>query len=169
VLLSALSSACSSSPDVKKNQYGPTTSERTWEYEFPVVWKAIEEAFRNHKIKERDSDDVDAVELKKLTERSMKTDWIYSQSTDKYVTYTTRDKGAPSRVYLQLRYRIVLEAEKVMGGTQVRIRPEEEIQEVDEKGNPGDYVEVDEEDRDPRLSGRLLDRIEEKINARPNI
>ncbi len=105
VLIGALLSlsACSSTSEVKQQQYATLKNERTFEHELPVVWKAIETTFKNHKVVERDPEEVGALEWKDLSERSLSTDWIYGQSKDKYQEYRVND--LPRKKYLQTRYR----------------------------------------------------------------
>ena len=132
-----LFTACSSGPEVKRQKYAVLRDERTFEYEFPFVWRAIEKAMDGYKIDERDPEDVTPVELKNLTERSIKTDWIYGKSRDKYIEYTVND--FPRKKYLQTRIRFTVRAESVIGGTKVLVESLEEIERLGPDGTSAGY------------------------------
>ena len=70
-------SACSSGPQVKQQQYAQLQDHRDFEYDFPTVWKGIEAALEGFPITERNPNKVDHLEMKKIHERSIDTDWIY--------------------------------------------------------------------------------------------
>src|SRR3954464_1184317 len=90
-VVTTLLSGCASSQPVKTQDYAKLKNTRTFEFEFPMVWNAIETAFKGYKVVDRDPDDVDAQELKKLRARTLETDWIYTQSRDKYIEYKVND------------------------------------------------------------------------------
>lgn len=165
VLSAAIATGCSSTRDVKTQAYAKLKSERTFEYDFPVVWKGIESALKNHRIKDRDPEEVGVLEMKKLKERSLETDWIYSQSRDKYVEYTVN--GFKRKKYLQIRYRVKLKAERVMGGTQVVVDIDEEIEKLKEDGSSAGFTRAP--DPDSSRSNEILNQIEQAILAAPNI
>src|SRR4051794_2781072 len=93
--------ACSSGPAVKEQKYAKMLDHRTFEYAFPVVWKGIENVLHNYKVTDRDPADVDPNEMRKLTQRTLETDWIYAESRDKYIEYKVND--SPRKKYLQTR------------------------------------------------------------------
>lgn len=161
-LLSMLS--CSSSPKVKQQAYAKLQSSRTFEYDFPTVWKGIEAAFTNYKITDRDPSDVDVNELKNLRERTLKTDWIYAQSRDKYQEYKVN--GSPRKQYLQTRLRFEVVAASVMGGVDVKVKPDEEIEKLDKNGKGDGYSSVDHPDTS--RAGEVLDKINQAILSLPN-
>jgi len=72
-LAAALPLACSSTPGIKRQEYAALRDHRTFEYEFPFVWEAIESAIGGYRILERDPEEVTPVDLRKLTERSAET------------------------------------------------------------------------------------------------
>ena len=113
--------ACSSSPAVKEQQYAKLKDSRTFEYEFPVVWRAIEGSFKNYKVTDREPKEVSELELRKLTRRKIETDWVYGESRDKYLEYKIND--SPRKKYLQTRLRFTVVASSVMGGTPGRSFP----------------------------------------------
>lgn len=159
-----IAASCSSPMPVKKQAYAELKSERTFENEFPEVWKAIEAAFRNHRIEERDPAEVDPIELKRLRERRLRTDWIFSQSRDKYVEYKVND--FPRKKYLQLKVRYTIVAKAVMGGIHVSVSAEEEIENLNPDGSSAGYSPADKAD-----SGRaaeILDRINGQLLGAPN-
>jgi hypothetical protein len=161
LILFALS--CSSGPKVKQQAYATLPAHRVFEFEFPVVWNGIEIALKNQKIIVQDPKDVSTLELKKLTKRSLETDWIYSQSQDKYQEYKIND--SPRKKALQVRYRYFLKAKSVLGGTEVVIQTEEEIERLNSDGTSAGYSETDAEDSS--LSSGLLDKIQFAILAAP--
>ena len=48
--------ACSSKLPVKQEKYAKLRDRRTFEYEYPVVWKAILAAFTHYSIDEKDEE-----------------------------------------------------------------------------------------------------------------
>lgn len=151
--------ACSSKMDVKKQDYAAYKEHRTYEYEFPVVWNAVEKALSRHKVIKRDPEEANALELKKLINRSLETDWVYSKSRDKYVEYKIND--LPKRKNLQVRFKYKLNAEKVVGGTDIKVALMEEIEELDKNGEPAGYSASDQVDTS-RIS-QLLDDIKQAL------
>lgn len=155
--------ACSSTPEVKNQKYAKLKNEVSFEYEFPKVWKGIESALREYKITDRDPSEVNDVEIKKLRERSLKTDWIYSQSRDKYVDYKVND--FPRKKYLQTRIKYDITAETIIGGTKVTIEMDEEVERLNADGSPAGYDSVDE--KDSSRASDLLSKIRNSILAAP--
>src|SRR5690349_2685110 len=96
-------SGCASTPEVKTQAYAKLNNQRTYEYEFPVVWKGIEESLSKFKITDRDPSEATPLEMRKLTRRTLDTDWIYGQSRDKYQEYKVN--GSPRKIYLQTRFK----------------------------------------------------------------
>src|SRR4051812_19332467 len=88
-LVSTLSflAACAGGPPVKAQKYARLSDHRVFEYEFPVVWKAVETTFKTYKVVDRNPEEVDALEMKKLKQRTLESDWIYAQSRDKYIEF----------------------------------------------------------------------------------
>jgi hypothetical protein len=151
--------ACSSGPEVKQQNYAKLSDHRDFEYDFPTVWKGIESTLRNYVITDRDPSKVDAVEMKKLRERSLDTDWVYSRSSEKYHEYTIN--GTPRKIYLQTRSRYHIVAKTILGGVQVTIDPREEIERLNDDGSPAGYERADEPDRE--LASAMLDKINQSI------
>ena len=156
---------CSSSPKVKSQAYAQLSSRRTFEYSFPTVWKALEESLRKFKVVDRDPNEVDVVELKQLKRRSLKTDWIYSQSRDKYIEYAVN--GSPRKTYLQTRYRYSIVAQKTLGGIDVNVNVDEEIEKLKNDGSSAGYDSVS--DVDPTRASEFLDRLNQAVLAAPAI
>ncbi|MBL7717135.1 MAG: hypothetical protein JNL01_16850 [Bdellovibrionales bacterium] len=166
VLISAaLGAGCSSGPEVKKQAYASSPNFRTFEYELPVVWKASLRALKDNKIVDREPEDDNPVELKKLTEASLETDWIYSQSRDKYHEYKVN--GSPRRKALQVRLKYKLSLKTTMGGTEVKVGLKEELERLKEDGSSRGYDSV--EDPDSGRAAEILDRIGAGILSAPNI
>lgn len=158
-LIFVLAAGCSSGPEIKTQKYAKYKQEKVFESEFPKVWKAIEGTFSNYKIVERDPEEVSPTELEKLQERTLTTDWIYTRSKDKYVEYKVN--GLPRKKPLQMRNRYRVTAISVLGGTQVTVSQQEELETLDDHGNPSGYEEVGEPD-----SGRskeILERVKQGL------
>lgn len=128
---------CAGKMPVRAQEYAALQQERTFEHEFSAVWRAIEATVKNYQVSERDPAEVDELALRKLTSRKLKTDWILSQSRDKYVEYTVN--GSPRRKPLQTRFRFALEAKAVVGGTHVSVSTTEEIGNLHLDGTPAGY------------------------------
>ncbi|OFZ19898.1 MAG: hypothetical protein A2X94_14675 [Bdellovibrionales bacterium GWB1_55_8] len=154
-LVFAFISGCSSGPVIKTQDYAELRSERTFESEMTPVWKAIEKALASYKITDRDPESLDSVELRKTKEISIDTDWIYSRSRDKYHEY--RVNGSPRKEYLQTRLRYHVTALKVMGGVQVKVAMDEEVERLKDDGTPDGYDSV--EFSDTSRANDLLEKI----------
>jgi hypothetical protein len=161
VLPSAALFGCSSSPKVKQQAYAKLANERDYEYEFPVVWKAVEASFRNYKIAERDPSEVGALEMNKITKRTLVTDWILGQSRDKYIEY--KINNTPRKQYLQTRVKYELKAESVIGGTHVAVKTKEEIEKLDKNGKPAGWDSVG--NVDPSRAAEILEKVAQSINS----
>jgi predicted PilT family ATPase len=159
VLLLSLLNACSSAPPVKSQAYAELKDHRTFEHDFVSVWKAIEEATRSYKVTDRDPSEVSVLELRKLKDRTLQTDWIYGQSRDKYQEYAVN--GSTRKTYLQTRVRYKIMAHSVMGGTEVSIHFDEEVESLKSDGSSGGYSGVDR--KDPTRASELLDKISTSI------
>ena len=155
VVASACVGACSSGPSVQKQAYARYSTERQFEHPFATAWTGIEAAVRDLKVVERDPDEVDALELKKLTARSLATDWVYTQSRDRYHEYKVN--GSPRKKYLQLRLRYRVKANAEIGGTRIAVATDEEIELLADDGRPRGYETV--EDTDTSRVRDLLDKI----------
>lgn len=159
LLASALSlSACSSARPVKTQAYASLSNQKTFEYEFPVVWKAIEAVVRGFKVVDRDPAEVDPNEMRKLTRRKLETDWLYTQSRDKYVEY--KINGSFRKQYLQTRLKYVVTAQSRIGGTDVEVKTEEEVEKLKDDGTPAGY---DSMQPDSSRANELLEKIGNSI------
>ncbi|MBN21011.1 MAG: hypothetical protein CL678_06950 [Bdellovibrionaceae bacterium] len=154
--------SCSSAPQVKSQDYAQLKKGRTFEASFPMVWKAIEETIRKYGVNERDPKSVDENELKKIDERMIRSKEVFSQSRDKYVTYQVN--GFPRKKYLQTRQVYEVVAKKVIGGVQVELRLNEEIQLLDEKGNPLGWESA--ENSDSSRAQDFLNEVEMNLQRR---
>lgn len=163
IAVAFLACGCASSPVVKSEAYAELRNHRTFEYEFPAVWKAIEETLRNTKVTDRDPDEVNDLEMRKLARRTLKTDWAYGRSRDKYQEYTVND--TPRKVFLQERTRFVVTANRVMGGVDVIVGSEEEIEKLNSDGSSAGYDSV--ENPDSSRAAEMLDKIANQILAAP--
>jgi hypothetical protein len=157
--LALLATSCSTpASGVKTQQYAALRDERVFEFDLPATWKGIEKALGNFKVVDRDPEEVSALEWKDLEERSLETDWIYSQSRDKYVEYRVND--SPRRKYPQIRYRFKLVAKRAVAGTSVKIDQDEEIERLKPNGMADGY---DSTTPDRTRASEFLDRIQQAI------
>jgi hypothetical protein len=161
--LAFVASACSSTSPVKTTAYAQLSDKRTFEYDFSVVWRAIEEVFREYKVVARDPEEVTPLEMRKLERRTLKTEWAYGKSRDKYQEYMVN--GTPRKVNLQERRRYQVDARKVMGGVEVKIETDEEIEKLKANGNPDGFHAVDKPD--PSRADEILNKIGAKILSAP--
>jgi hypothetical protein len=158
-------SSCSSAPEVKQEEYAKLKDARMFEYEFPIVWHAIEDALHGYVVTNRDPNKVGIVEMKKIRQRTIDTDWVYSRSTEKYIEYKVND--SPRKIFLQTRTRYHLMARTVLGGVEVSVDPQQEIEKLKEDGSSEGFVTADSPDRS--LANVMLDKINQAILAAPNI
>jgi len=140
---------------VHAQRYAKLKNQRDYEYEFYRVWNGIEAALKNHAIVERDPDEVNEAELRQLKERTLETDWIYGRSEDKFVNYRVND--LPKKKYLNTRYKFNITAKSQIGATNVSIETTEEIENLDEDGNPAGWESS--QAIDSRKAHQLLDQI----------
>ncbi len=163
ILLAGPIVGCSSLPDVKTQSYARSKDHQTFEYDFPIVWKAVESALIQTKIIEKDPTHVTTLELQKLSRRSLKTDWIYSQSRVKYIAYDVN--GYPRKTYLQNRYKYQVLAESVLGGVRVQVTTTEEVERLNPQGSPAGYATIGEPD--PSIASDLIDKINSELRSAP--
>ncbi len=142
--------ACSGSLPVKQEAYAKLSDHKTFEYDPPVVWKAIKTTLQEYKITGQD-------------DTSLLTDWIYSQSRDKYVEYKV--DGFPRKKSLMTRFRYRVEARKAMGGTDVTVHTEEQIERLKDDGSSAGFESM--EDPDPSRAHDLIEKINEALLAAP--
>jgi len=154
-------SGCASKPEIKQQAYAALPSHRIFEYEFPVVWKAVESAVRELKVASRDPKEVDFLDMKngKIRERKLETDWVYSRSRDKYQEYSVN--GSPRKIYLQARNRYTIVAKAVIGGTEVQVQTDEEIERLKADGSPDGYSTQG--SADPSRGSDMVAKIEHEI------
>jgi len=137
--------SCSSGPEIQQQKYAHLRTSLDFEYSFPAVWKAIETTLHEYRIASRDPSDVDPMELKKISERSLETEWVYTQSKDKYVEYKVND--FPRKKYLQMRVKFIVSAERKMPDvTKVSVQSEEQLERLKDDGSPNGYVDAEEPD-----------------------
>ena len=156
-------SGCSSVgvPPVQSQAYAALGHERVFESEFHLVWKALEEAMHKVKVVDRDPSEVDSGELKRLTRRTMETDWAYTQSRDKYQEYKVN--GSPRKTYLMARIKYKIEAKKILGGIQVVVNTVEEIEQLKEDGSSAGWSRS--ETPDSSRANEVLDKLQQALLA----
>lgn len=148
-------SGCTSGPKYQTQKYAQLKAEQTFEREFSKVWMALEKVLENQNVIERDPSKIENHQLNDLEKRSLKTDWVYGTSKDKYVEYKVN--GFPRRKYLPIRFQYQVTVTSVTGGTHVKVLLNEQIQELDEHGKPRDYQSV--KDFDSSRARDLLDQV----------
>ncbi len=141
LLLSTVGCATSGT-DVQKQAYAKLQGSGVVEYDFSTTWKGVESAVHDQKVVDRDPKEVDFREMKDLTRRSLETDWAYTRSTEHFQAYQVN--GQPRKTYLQSRVRYRIEAQSVMGGTNVAVRVDEEIERLKDDGRSDGYSPVEE-------------------------
>ncbi len=156
LVLALVGPGCGGSLPVRQQAYAPQKTEKTFEAEFPQVWGGIEKALEKQRVVKRDPDEVTPTELKKLTVRTAETDWVYGQSRDKYVEFQI--EGMPKRKPLGLRYKVQVEARKVLGGVLVRVGTSEEVEQLGTDGSSRGYSRIDQPDTS--LAHDLLEKIQ---------
>ncbi len=152
-------SACSSAPAVKTQAYAKLSNQRMFESEFPVVWKGIESVFRNYKVTDRNPSDVDEMEMRKLSGRTLDTDWVIGQSRDKYEEYKVN--GSPRKVYLQTRVKFHIEAKSTLGGTEVTVKTDEEVERLNKDGSSKGWESVS--TSDSSRANEVLEKLNQAI------
>ena len=160
-----LAGCASSGPAVRQQAYAKLQGSGVLEYDFPTTWKGIESAVSNLKVTDRDPKEVSSQEMKQLTQRTLQTDWIYTQSTEHYQAFTVNN--LPRKTYLQSRVRYRIEANSVLGGTDVKIRVDEELEKLKKDGRSDGYSSLDEPSSN--LAAGMLDRIRNAILSAPPI
>jgi hypothetical protein len=161
---SMMVASCSHGPEVKQEAYGNLNNQRTFEYDFPTVWKGIEATFRNYKVVSRDPEDVGELAMRSLQDRKLETDWIYAESRDKYVNYEVN--GTPRHKNLQTRVKYKIDAHSQIGGVTVKVQTIEEIERLKSDGSPDGYSGVSDDDVDASRAAEILNKINNSILAR---
>lgn len=152
---------CSHPLPYKQSAYAKLKSDWTIEQDFARTWKGIESAVHGLKVAERDPDDVSDQEFRTLQERTLETDWINSRSRDKYVEVRVND--APTRRYLQTRYRYRIQATKHLAGTHVAVQVQEQVEGLDAVGNPTGFSDTDEVDSS--LAREMIEKIKNACHS----
>ena len=165
LLLLVFTLGCSSSGlRVKKQAYAPLAQEKTYPYSFPQVWKALEESVRRMKVVSRHPENPSPQEMKKLRERSLKTDWVYTLSRDKYHEVLVND--LPQRINLRTRVQFHIIVSQVVGGVRVQVKPEEEIEIMNNDGSSAGYEAT--EQLDTSRTYEMLQKIELNLLSLPH-
>ena len=155
-------SGCSHSQPVSREAYAQLKTSKTFEYDFPKVWKGIEIAFSSYTGSKRDPEEVGILEMKKISERSIESDWIYTRSTDQYVEYQVND--LPRRQYVQTRVKYRVEAKRAMGGVNVNVIVQQEVERLKKNGDSDGYSKTD---PSSSLGSDMLHRVERGILSAP--
>lgn len=134
---------------LQRHAYATQSDRRTFENEFPQVWKAVEAAVDGMPVAKRD--------VGKATEHTLETEWVVDESREKYYRYQVN--GSPRQKKLKSRFKYVITAQSVVGGTEVRIKTTEEIERLKKDGTSDGFSSVDPREVDTSRQGELLDRI----------
>jgi hypothetical protein len=106
-------------------------------------------------VTQRDPSEVSPLEMKHLRERTLETDWILGQSRDKYIEFKVND--LPKKQYLQTRVRFQVRASRVLGGTEVAVHTDEELERLSIDGSVKGWEETD--SRDTSRTNEMLEKI----------
>ena len=147
---------------MRQQEYATLPSQKTFETDYQTLWRGIEAALGNHRVTKRDPESVIPKDWEKLKERTLETDWIYSQSRDKYQEYSIG--GVPKRQLLQMRYQINLITRRRLGGIDVFVVMNEELQAISNDGTPLGYSSVP---ADSSRANEFLDKIQQSILSLP--
>jgi len=165
-ILMVMTGAGCSGAQYSKKQYADQRASRTFEYEMKDVWTALEKVVEKKKVLERDPTKVTPSEWNQLRERTLELDWAYSQSRDKYKSYTVN--SIPKQQPLQVRVKHLFVVKKAFGGAEVQIETREELEQLDDYGVSTGYLAVSEVDSS--RAAELLDQIAQALlaaSARP--
>ena len=146
ILLTAISFGCSTS--YKKQSYSKQRIQKDFEDEYSLVWKASLKALEEYKLTE-----------KEIESGKIETDWIYSTSNDKFIEYKVN--GFPRKKYLRVRYKLLMNIEKLTEKVSVTVHSKEEIEELKSDGSFDSWDSVS--DVDTARANALLKDIELKI------
>ncbi len=146
---------CSSKPEVKSQAYAELRQKWTFEDSFADVWKGIEATVRNYKIVERDPTKVSSKDERTLKERTIRTDWVVGQSRDKYIEFRVND--LPKKQYLQTRVRFTVIAARVIGGVEVSVESQEQVERLNGDGSSAGWQGV--EQVDTSRTNELIEKI----------
>ena len=159
--------SCASPSLVKTQAYAKLKNQRTFENELPVVWRATTKVFENYKLVsrepkgDRDSDAAETNAMNKRTDAMLETDWSYAQSRDKYVEFKVN--GSPKKKYLQIRTKTKVVLKKSVGGTDVTVSINEEVEKMMPDGTSDGYTSVDVPDSS--RASEVLDKIDNALLA----
>ncbi len=165
VIVAFVLSACAG-PQYSRREYAVNKTARSFEYDMKDVWGALEKVVEKKKVLERDPKQVTPSEWSGLRERALELDWAYSQSRDKYKTYTVN--SIPKQQPLQVRVKHSFLVKRALGGAEVEVRTLEEVEELDDYGVSTGYAAVGE--IDSSRPAELLEQIGQALlsaSARP--
>ena len=117
---------------------------------YEAVWKALGTATQDYPVVESDP-----------SEGHLETGWLAGQSKTHYSPYQGRYQS-PKRLPLSSRYRLFVDLEKKVGGIEVHIESEEQIQMLDNEGKPtGKWKQIE---PDTRHHQELISAIREALS-----
>lgn len=144
-------SGCSSGPAIKKQQYANLQTSKVLEYDFEQVWKGIGDALAEYRLKDKDDKD-----------GTLSTDWVYSTSSDKYISVMVNQQ--PRRKYLQARYRFHILAKRQIIGVLVDVKMDEEVEQLSSEGAFQSWKSI--EELDTKRAHDILEKIELRTHER---
>jgi hypothetical protein len=89
----------------------------------------------------------------------LETDWIQAQSRDKYVEFKVNDIPQKRYLWTRIKYKVI--AESSLGGTQVTVNTQEEVERLNQNGTSAGYEKVSE--IDPSRPNEILEKIQMAI------
>lgn len=154
--------SCSTTQEVKTQQYAILKNERDYPQTLPEIWGGIESSLKKHKILKREPETVTPVEYKELKQRALETDWIYGRSENKFIEY--KMNNLPKKKYLNTRHKFIVTAQSKIGGSKVLVETVEEVEELNEDGESKGYSSS--YAPDSKKAHLLLDEIRMALYAR---
>lgn len=150
---------------IQQQAYSSLPRERVIEASYPRVWKAVEEVFRKYAVLERDPEEVvSPKDWKMLKRRTLDTDWIFTKSDEWYSSYMVNH--SPRREYLQSKVKVRVITEPAPGGVRVRVETDEEVQPINEMGQPLEFKASPSTSH--RLAGQFLERVAQQVLSLPS-
>lgn len=150
LLFLSLIVACGTAPVEKEKKLPQFISGDFVEGSYDVVWKALETAMQDYPIVESDP-----------SEGYLETGWIGGRSKTHYAPYKGRYES-PKRLPLSSRFRFFVDLEKKVGGVQINIESEEQIQLLDNEGkSTGRWKQIE---PDTRHHKELIAAIREALS-----
>lgn len=150
-----LFASCSSTPttEVKKEAYAKLSNKRTFEYPFETVKNKVSEVAKDYPV----------LAQKEEKERALviETDWVLTESRDKYVNYKNNEHVRHKTLQSRLKYSI--RVAPAMGGAEVTVKTTEEVEKLKPDGTPDGFKAIKNNDVDTSRAKEFLDKVEVEL------